>query len=89
MDWTAPTEEDATAYQADNVLDLAAEARFNHLLMLPEAANITGEVTAALLNMNQNNPQFAGGVPKTAHVDHKALLRRAAATRLRTATEKT
>jgi type I restriction enzyme M protein len=53
------------AYHADNVRYLAPEARFDHLLTLPEAGDIGGKVNAAMREVEKHNPQLADVRPKT------------------------
>jgi type I restriction enzyme M protein len=81
--------DEPAAYHADNVLYLAPEARFDHLLTLPEAAGIGGKVNATMREVEKHNPQLAGVLPKTFHVAHDDLSRRGVAAHLRTATQDT
>jgi len=53
------------AYHAEGVLYLVPEARFDHLLTLPEAADIGAKVNAAMREIEKYNPQLAGVLPKT------------------------
>ena len=57
--------DEPAAYHADNVLYLAPEARFDHLLTLPEAGDIGGKVNAAMREVEKHNPQLADVRPKT------------------------
>jgi type I restriction enzyme M protein len=57
--------DEPAAYHADSVLYLAPEARFDHLLTLPEAADIGAQVNAAMREVERHNPQLAGVLPKT------------------------
>ena len=63
------------AYHADNVLYLSPEARFNHLLTLPEAADVGGQVNAAMRAVESHNPQLAGVLPKTYNLFTGTLLK--------------
>jgi type I restriction enzyme M protein len=67
--------DDPAAYHADNVLYLAPEARFDHLLTLPEAADIGGKVNAAMREVEKHNPQLAGVLPKTFNLFTGTLLK--------------
>jgi type I restriction enzyme M protein len=57
--------DDPAAYHAEGILYLPAEARFDYLLNLPEAANIGAKVNAAMRDIEKQNPQLAGVLPKT------------------------
>jgi type I restriction enzyme M protein len=67
--------EDPAAYHAEGVLFLAAEARFDYLLALPEAADIGAKVNAAMREIEKHNPQLAGVLPKTFNLFSSALLK--------------
>lgn len=67
--------DEPAAYHADNVLYLAPEARFEHLLTLPEAADIGGKVNAAMREVEKHNPQLAGVLPKTFNLFTSTLLK--------------
>jgi len=67
--------DEPAAYHADNVLYLAPEARFDHLLTLPEAADIGGKVNAAMREVERHNPQLAGVLPKTFNLFTSTLLK--------------
>jgi type I restriction enzyme M protein len=67
--------DDPAAYHADNVLYLSPEARFDHLLTLPEAADIGGKVNAAMREVEKHNPQLAGVLPKTFNLFTGTLLK--------------
>ena len=53
------------AYHAESTLYLSQEARFDHLLTLPEASDIGGAVNAAMREIEKHNPKLAGVLPKT------------------------
>jgi type I restriction enzyme M protein len=57
--------DDPDAYHAEPVLFLTPEARVEHLLTLPEAADIGGKVNAAMREIEKHNPQLKGVLPKT------------------------
>ena len=63
------------AYHAEGILYLAPEARFDHLLTLPEAADIGAKVNAAMRLIEQYNPQLAGVLPKTYNLFTGTLLK--------------
>ncbi|MBM3558053.1 MAG: SAM-dependent DNA methyltransferase, partial [Alphaproteobacteria bacterium] len=67
--------DEPAAYHADNVLYLAAEARFDYLLTLPEAADIGAKVNAAMREVEKHNPQLAGVLPKTFNLFTSTLLK--------------
>jgi type I restriction enzyme M protein len=67
--------DDPTAYQADSVLYLSTEARFDYLLTLPESANIGAKVNAAMREIEQHNPTLAGVLPKTFNLFTSTLLK--------------
>jgi len=67
--------DDPTAYQAESVLYLSPEARFDYLLTLPESANIGSKVNAAMREIEQHNPTLAGVLPKTFNLFTSTLLK--------------
>jgi type I restriction enzyme M protein len=67
--------DEPTAYHADNVLYLAPEARFDFLLTLPEAADIGANVNGAMREIEKQNPQLAGVLPKTYNLFTGTLLK--------------
>jgi type I restriction enzyme M protein len=52
--------DDPAAYHAEGVLYLTPEARFDHLLTLPEATDIGAKVNAAMREIEKHNSQLAG-----------------------------
>ncbi len=54
-----------TEYQARGVFYLPEEARFKHLLNLPESANIGQAITDAIKAIEAENTQLDGVLPKT------------------------
>jgi type I restriction enzyme M protein len=67
--------DDPTAYQAESVLYLSPEARFDFLLTLPESADIGAKVNAAMREIEQHNPTLAGVLPKTFNLFTSTLLK--------------
>jgi type I restriction enzyme M protein len=67
--------DDPKAYQAESVLYLSPEARFDYLLTLPESANIGAKVNAAMREIEQHNPTLAGVLPKTFNLFTSTLLK--------------
>jgi type I restriction enzyme M protein len=67
--------EDPAAYHAEGILFLPAEARFDTLLHLPEAANVGAKVNDAMRAIEQHNPQLAGVLPKTYTIFGGTLLK--------------
>ncbi len=67
--------DEAAAYHADNVLYLAPEARFDHLLTLPEATDIGAKVNSAMREIEKHNPQLAGVLPKSFNLFTSTLLK--------------
>ena len=67
--------DDPTAYQAESVLYLSPEARFDYLLTLPESADIGAKVNAAMRAIEQHNPTLAGVLPKTFNLFTSTLLK--------------
>ena len=67
--------DEPATYHADHVLYLAPEARFDSLLSLPEAADIGGQVNAAMREVEKHNPQLAGVLPKAFNLFTGTLLK--------------
>ena len=67
--------DDPTAYQAESVLYLSPEARFDYLLTLPESDDIGAKVNAAMREIEQHNPTLAGVLPKTFNLFTSTLLK--------------
>src|ERR1700690_1501294 len=57
--------EDPSAYHGDGVLYLESNGRFDHLLELPEAADVGKTINDAMRDIEKHNPQLAGVLPKT------------------------
>ena len=67
--------DEPAAYHAEGVLYLAPEARFEHLLTLPEFEVIGASVNAAMRLIEQHNPTLAGVLPKTYNLFTSTLLK--------------
>ena len=67
--------DEPAAYHAAGVLYLAPAARFDHLLTLPEAADIGASVNAAMREIEKHNPPLAGVLPKSYNLFTAALLK--------------
>ena len=67
--------EDPAAYHAEGILFLPETARFDFLLTLPEVENIGGKVNAAMRDIETQNPQLAGVLPKTYNLFTSTLLK--------------
>ncbi len=67
--------DDPSAYHADGILFLPANSRFDYLLSLPEAADIGAKVNDAMREIEKNNPQLAGVLPKTYNIFTSTLLK--------------
>ncbi len=67
--------DDPAAYDADNVLYLTPNARFDHLLNLPEAKDIGARVNDAMRDIEKHNTKLAGVLPKTYNLFTSTLLK--------------
>jgi type I restriction enzyme M protein len=67
--------DDSTAYHAIGVLYLTPGARFDHLLALPEAADVGKATNEAMRDIEKHNPQLAGVLPKTYNLFTSTLLK--------------
>ena len=67
--------DDPAAYHADNGLYLPPEARFEHLLTLPEAANVGARVNEAMRGIEKHNETLKGVLPKTYNLFTGTLLK--------------
>jgi type I restriction enzyme M protein len=67
--------DEPAAYHAEGVLYLAPEARFDHLLTLPEAADVGAKVNAAMREIEKSNTQLASVLPKTYNLFTGTLLK--------------
>ncbi len=68
--------DEPAAYHAKGILYLAPEARFDTLLTLPEVADISARVNAAMRKIEKANPQLPGMLPKTYNLFTSTLLNR-------------
>lgn len=57
-----------TDYHAAGVVYLPDEARFSHLLSLPEGANVGQAVNEAMRAIEKDSPDLADVLPKTFHI---------------------
>lgn len=67
--------DDPAAYQAEGIVYLTANARFDHLLRLPEGADVGKAVNEAMRDIEKHNPQLAGVLPKTYQLFTSTLLK--------------
>src|SRR2546425_5265468 len=67
--------DDPTAYHAEGVIYLSAKARFATLLNLPEGADVGKAVNDAMAEIEKQNPQLAGVLPRTYQVFTSTLLK--------------
>ena len=67
--------EDPTAYHAAGVIYLGPEARFDHLLTLPESSALGSLVNSAMREIERHNPALAGVLPKTYNLFTGTLLK--------------
>jgi len=67
--------DDPAAYHAEGVLYLTPNARFDHLLALPEGADVGKTVNEAMRDIEKHNPQLAAVLPKTYNIFSSTLLK--------------
>jgi type I restriction enzyme M protein len=67
--------DNTTVYHAEGVLFLSAEARFEHLLSLPEGADVGKAINDAMRDIEKHNPQLAAVLPKTYNLFTSTLLK--------------
>jgi len=67
--------DDPTAYHAENVLYLPENARFGTLLGLPERSNVGKAVNTAMAEIERQNPQLAGVLPRSYQLFSSTLLK--------------
>ena len=67
--------DDAGAYHAEGVLYLTPSARFDHLLALPEGRAVGKAINDAMRDVEKNNPQLAGVLPKSYEIFDSTLLK--------------
>jgi type I restriction enzyme M protein len=67
--------DEPAAYHAKGVLYLAPDARFDHLLTLPESTDVGAKVNEAMREIEKHNQQLAGVLPKTYNIFTGTLLK--------------
>jgi type I restriction enzyme M protein len=67
--------DEPSAYHADGVLYLSANARFEYLLALPEGEAVGKALSDAMRHVEKNNPSLAGVLPKTYEIFNSTLLK--------------
>ena len=67
--------DDPAAYHAESVIFLPQAARFEHLLNLPEGANVGQAINDAMADIEKHNPQLAGVLPRTYQIFTSTLLK--------------
>ena len=67
--------DDPKAYMAEGVLYLTPNARFDHLLRLPEGGNVGRAVNEAMADIEKHNPQLAGVLPRNYQIFNGTLLK--------------
>jgi type I restriction enzyme M protein len=67
--------DEPAAYQAAGVLFLSPNTRFDHLLRLPEGADVGKAVNDAMRGIEKANGQLAGVLPKTYQLFNSTLLK--------------
>ena len=67
--------DDPDAYNAEGVLFLTPNARFDKLLALPEGADVGKAVNEAMRDIEKHNAQLAGVLPKTYNIFNSTLLK--------------
>ena len=67
--------DDPGAYNAEGVLYLTPNARFDTLLQHPEARNIGRALNEAMADIEKHNPQLAGVLPRSYQIFNSTLLK--------------
>src|SRR5690606_28996882 len=67
--------DEPAAYHAEGVMYLPEAARFDHLLNLPEGANIGQAINDAMSEVEKHNPQLAGVLPRSFQLFTSTLLK--------------
>ena len=67
--------DEPAAYNAEGVLYLTPNARFDYLLALPEGRNVGKAANEAMRDIEKHNPQLAGVLPKTYEIFNSTLLK--------------
>ena len=67
--------DDPTAYHAEGVLFLTPNARFDHLLQMPEGGKVGGAVNEAMADIEKHNPTLKGVLPRNYSIFNGTLLK--------------
>jgi type I restriction enzyme M protein len=67
--------DDPGAYHAEGVIYLTPNARYDHLLNLPEGTNVGQAINEAMADIEKHNPQLAGVLPRTYQIFNSTLLK--------------
>ncbi|MSP38032.1 MAG: SAM-dependent DNA methyltransferase [Deltaproteobacteria bacterium] len=67
--------DEPAAYHAEGVIYLTPNARFEHLLALPEGGNIGQAINDAMADIEKHNPQLAGVLSRTYQIFNSTLLK--------------
>jgi type I restriction enzyme M protein len=67
--------DEPNAYHAEGVIYLSEGARFDNLLNLPEGADVGAKVNDAMRDIEKDNPQLSGVLPKTYNIFSSTLLK--------------
>ncbi len=67
--------DEPAAYHAQGIIYLPAEARFDYLLRRPESEDIGAKINAAMRDIEKQNPQLVGVLPKTYNLFTSTLLK--------------
>jgi type I restriction enzyme M protein len=67
--------DDPAAYHAAGGLYLTPNARYDHLLSLPEGVDVGKAINEAMRDTENHNPQLAGVLPKTYNIFNSTLLK--------------
>jgi hypothetical protein len=67
--------DDPAAYHAEGVLYLTPSSRYDHLLALPEGADVGKIINDAMAAIEKHNPQLAGVLPRTYQLFSSSLLK--------------
>jgi type I restriction enzyme M protein len=70
-----PRADDPAAYHAVGVLYLAETAKFENLLALPEGVDVGAKVNEAMRDIERDNEQLSGVLPKTYNIFSATLLK--------------
>jgi len=67
--------DEPSAYHAEGVVYLTPNARYDHLLNLPEGGNIGKEINDAITDIEKHNSHLAGVLPHTYQIFNSTLLK--------------